>query len=123
MPALAQTMSTIASTAPTSWKWILSTGTLWILASDGAKQIEGVDGEVLYGFGERSVVDEVADDGEGAAVGVWLVRHVVGLVRCVRVGLGPVGMGVTGFVEVPGAVLMLGARGAGCCCIDASACG
>ena len=26
-------MSAIASTAPTSWKWIVSTGTLWIFAS------------------------------------------------------------------------------------------
>ena len=32
-PTAAQMMSTRASAAPTSWKWILSTGTLWILDS------------------------------------------------------------------------------------------
>src|ERR1700741_122729 len=33
LPTDAQTISTIASTAPTSWKWILSTSQLWIFAS------------------------------------------------------------------------------------------
>ena len=36
----------------------------------GAEQLEGADGEVLHGLGEGGGVDEVADDGEGAAVGV-----------------------------------------------------
>ncbi len=37
MPALAATMSTMASTAPTSWKWIFSMSTLWILASEAPR--------------------------------------------------------------------------------------
>ena len=35
----------------------------------GAEELEGVDGEVFDGLGEGGVADEVADDGEGAAVG------------------------------------------------------
>ena len=50
-----------------------------------AEQLEGGDGEVLHGLGEVGVVDELADDGEGAAVGVLVLLLVSLLYRaCVR---------------------------------------
>ena len=56
----------------------------------GTEQFEGVDGSMFDGGDEVCGVDQVADDGEGAAVGV-----------CVCVGLGLI-------VRVSCFVLMLG---------------
>ena len=39
-PATAPTMSAIASSAPTSWKWIFSTGTSWIAASASPSRVK-----------------------------------------------------------------------------------
>lgn len=82
----------------------------------GAEEIEGLEGEVFDGFGEGGRADEVADGGEGAAMGVlvWLVLMRVGLVCvglvCVGFGVGVfVRVGVAGLVKVlrPGVVLVV----------------
>ena len=75
MPALAATMSTIASTAPTSWKWMSSMGTLWTLASEAPGTLEGADCGLFDRRGQRGCLDQGADGGEGASVSV-LVRMV-----------------------------------------------
>ena len=92
MPAAAQTMSTMASTAPTSWKWIFSMSTLWILASEAPRSSKVWIAVALTAGGEVGGVDEFADVGEGAAVGVGVLVVVVFFV----------GVGLAGFVEVLG---------------------
>src|SRR5437899_2777882 len=90
MPAEAATISTMASTAPTSWKWIFSMGTLWILASlaprsskawmavcltagarvagqGGGGLVE--DGGIEAGVDEGSEEHVAADAGEAVEVG------------------------------------------------------
>ncbi len=54
----------------------------------GAEEFEGVDGGLLDGSGEAGGLDEGADGGEGATVGVWLAcfMFVLGL-RLVGVGV------------------------------------
>ena len=63
----------------------------------GTEEFEGVNGGLFYGGGEGCGVDQVADDGEGAAVGVFVI-----------VGLGLI-VGVGGFVLMLGfGVVLMG---------------
>jgi hypothetical protein len=59
-----------------------------------AEEFEGVDGGLFDGGGEGCGVDQVADDGEGSAVGVLL-----GVLALVGVGMS---VGVAGLVLVLG---------------------
>ena len=68
----------------------------------GSEEFEGLDCGLLDLGGEVSGLDEITDDGEGAAVGVRVIVAVWMLVMMVFVG-----MGLAGFVEVLGLGVVL----------------
>ncbi len=68
----------------------------------GSKKFESANGGFFDGCGERCVLDQGADDGEGAAVGMRL-RGVVGVFLRWLLGFGErvvVGVSVAGFMLV-----------------------
>jgi len=74
-PMQAPTMSTMASTAPTSWKWIFSMGTSWTAASglrEFAKNGGGVLADVI---GECGLLQDTFDGGERAVRVRFLRLH------------------------------------------------
>ncbi len=79
----------------------------------GAEEFEGLDGGGFDFGGEAGGLDEFADDGEGAAVGV-IVIMTVALVRFF------VGVGVAGFVEVLGFGCVVGVGFGGALVLEVS---
>ena len=70
-PATTPTTSTIASSAPTSWKWTWSAGMPWTAALGLGQQREDAHAALLHWRGERAALDDRAHVRE-VAVGLLL---------------------------------------------------
>ena len=67
-PTAAQTISTIASTAPTSWKWTFSIDVLWILASAAPSASKMPIAVRLRGLADRRLADDLPNLAQAAAM-------------------------------------------------------